>query len=271
MGWFTGNLLGSNFIAHDGRGWGAAASLVYFPGEKIFVVALSNCSYCSWDAGDFYYSPFRIASILMGKKYSADASLSKETLPIYEAVYQSDIGESRTIVADGNSLKLRHDDGRFSQIFGYKNDLFYIEDTYETLKFNKAASGKIISVISNKRIPITFKRTAKKLPPKSLSQAVLNITLEKGIGEGLEFFQNFKNSDKYYVQESEINNVGYTLIQRKKIKEAIEIFKLNTTEFPNSANAFDSLAEAYFANKNYELSLANYKKSLELNPENKKC
>jgi cytochrome c-type biogenesis protein CcmH/NrfG len=38
--------------------------------------------------------------------------------------------------------------------------------------------------------------------------------------------------------------------------------------FPQSANVYDSLAEAYMAHNDKELSIANYKKSLELNPNN---
>jgi len=37
---------------------------------------------------------------------------------------------------------------------------------------------------------------------------------------------------------------------------------------PQSANAHDSLGEAYMINGNKELAIKNYKKSLELNPDN---
>ena len=38
--------------------------------------------------------------------------------------------------------------------------------------------------------------------------------------------------------------------------------------YPKSANLYDSLAEAYFYNKDYSNAILNYKKSLELNPKN---
>ncbi len=65
-----------------------------------------------------------------------------------------------------------------------------------------------------------------------------------------------------------INAKGYDLMKEKKLKEAIEIFKVNTFAFPQSANAFDSLGEAYLEVGNKELAIENYKKSLLLNPEN---
>jgi len=53
-----------------------------------------------------------------------------------------------------------------------------------------------------------------------------------------------------------------------KIKESIELFKLNVEMYPKSFNTYDSLAEAYMTNKERELAITNYKKSLELNPNN---
>lgn len=51
-------------------------------------------------------------------------------------------------------------------------------------------------------------------------------------------------------------------------KEAVEIFKYNLVENPNSASAFDSLAEGYMNIGEKELAIKNYKKSFELNPNN---
>ena len=53
-----------------------------------------------------------------------------------------------------------------------------------------------------------------------------------------------------------------------KPKEALEIFKLNVFLYPASANVYDSVAEAYEANGNRELAIVNYKRSLELDPQN---
>ena len=58
------------------------------------------------------------------------------------------------------------------------------------------------------------------------------------------------------------------MLQANKIKESIEIFKLNVEEFPESSNAFDSLAEAYMTNGDNELAIKNYERSVELDPKN---
>jgi tetratricopeptide (TPR) repeat protein len=53
-----------------------------------------------------------------------------------------------------------------------------------------------------------------------------------------------------------------------KTESAIEIFKLLVSEFPNSANPCDSLGEAFRKAGNETLAIANYEKSIELNPKN---
>src|SRR5438094_8522008 len=54
----------------------------------------------------------------------------------------------------------------------------------------------------------------------------------------------------------------------RKVKEAIEIFKLNVEVYPQASNAYDSLGEAYMVHGDKELAIVNYKKSLELDPKN---
>jgi tetratricopeptide (TPR) repeat protein len=73
---------------------------------------------------------------------------------------------------------------------------------------------------------------------------------------------------EYDFAETELNQLGYQLLQGKKVADAIEILKLNVEMYPQSANTYDSLGEAYMVNGDKELAIANYKKSLELNPRN---
>jgi len=68
--------------------------------------------------------------------------------------------------------------------------------------------------------------------------------------------------------EDTVNNKGYELLEEKKFKEAIELFRLNTIAFPQSANAFDSLGEAYLEAGNNAFAIENYRISLSLDPEN---
>jgi Tfp pilus assembly protein PilF len=58
------------------------------------------------------------------------------------------------------------------------------------------------------------------------------------------------------------------LYEKNDIAGAIRIFELNAREFPESANAYDSLGEAYLKAGKKDLAIASYKKSLMLNEQN---
>ena len=93
---------------------------------------------------------------------------------------------------------------------------------------------------------------------------------DKGIEAGLAQFRDLKASqgNVYDFSEPELNTLGYQLLRERKLKEAIEVFKLNVELYPKGFNTYDSLGEAYMVSGNNELAVLNYKKSLELNAQN---
>jgi dienelactone hydrolase len=71
------------------------------------------------------------------------------------------------------------------------------------------------------------------------------------------------------LQEGMLNTLGLRLsFNSKKIEQGVNVFLLALNIYPKSANLYDSLAEAYLHNKDFKNAIYNYKKSLELNPEN---
>jgi CubicO group peptidase (beta-lactamase class C family) len=108
-------------------------------------------------------------------------------------------------------------------------------------------------------------------PPKISIVSALDKTIaEKGIAAGIARYRDLKAKQPatYDFAEPELNRLGYQLLRNGKPKEAIEIFKLNVEAYPQGFNAYDSLAEAYMTINERELAIQNYKKSLELNPNN---
>jgi tetratricopeptide (TPR) repeat protein len=67
-------------------------------------------------------------------------------------------------------------------------------------------------------------------------------------------------------KENELNNYGYAMIANKDYKTAIEVLTINTQKFPKSANVWDSLGEAYALSGDKQNAIANFKKSLSMNP-----
>lgn len=64
-----------------------------------------------------------------------------------------------------------------------------------------------------------------------------------------------------------IDGEGYGMLRRKEYQSAINLFKANIKIFPE-AHTYNSLAEAYKRNKQYELALFYSKRTMELDPYN---
>jgi len=70
--------------------------------------------------------------------------------------------------------------------------------------------------------------------------------------------------------EESVNSLGYYALRGlRDIDKAIQCFRINTANYPESYNARDSLGEAYLLKGEYDLALENYRRSLDLNPNNR--
>jgi tetratricopeptide (TPR) repeat protein len=77
-----------------------------------------------------------------------------------------------------------------------------------------------------------------------------------------------KESPGFKLDESAINAWGFELLTGHHVPEAIDVFRLNAKNYPDSGDAYDSLGEAYMQLGKKELAIENYKKSLEKDPSN---
>jgi hypothetical protein len=66
--------------------------------------------------------------------------------------------------------------------------------------------------------------------------------------------------------EDELNVLGYDLLHAKQTAAAVRILQLNTEAYPASGNTWDSLGEAYMDEGDKPDAIANYRKSLAINP-----
>ncbi|WP_167619486.1 serine hydrolase [Maribellus sediminis] len=109
-----------------------------------------------------------------------------------------------------------------------------------------------------------------KNPTPSIASKLNRIIENEGIVAALKSYAQLKkdNPDEYNFSSSELINLGYKLIQKDKINEALEIFRINVETYPDDWNANDSYAEALLRNNEKEKSIKYYKKSIQLNPEN---
>lgn len=106
-------------------------------------------------------------------------------------------------------------------------------------------------------------------PRQPLATALAKIIDAEGLEAGLTRYPAMKgDKSNFSLNEAEMNRLGYLYLQSGKVKEAVEIFKLNVDAFPGSSNVYDSLGEAYMVDGQMELAIANYEKSVRMDPKN---
>ncbi|NRB50017.1 MAG: serine hydrolase [Saprospiraceae bacterium] len=105
-------------------------------------------------------------------------------------------------------------------------------------------------------------------PQKSLAYDLVDWIKEDGVEEARRKFIASKGGVDHYLNEHEMNMAGYELLQANHAKGAATIFLLNIESYPKSSNVYDSYGEALLALGKKEEAIANYKKSIRLNPKN---
>lgn len=127
--------------------------------------------------------------------------------------------------------------------------------------------------LGRRRMPFIEGRlnSLRKYLNESAAYAVEKAITNSGINAGIEKYQELKSDgqNKLNFNENDFNTLGYNLIIRGLMDAAIEVFKMNVDMNPRSANAYDSLGEAYMRSGSIEKAIMCYEKILELDPNNK--
>ncbi len=126
------------------------------------------------------------------------------------------------------------------------------------MQFNRALLVLFVTLF-------THSAFAQKQPISKILQETIN---SKGIEAAIEQYRTLKtnHSDGYDFSESELNSLGYSLVQSDRLREATQIFELNIESFPASPNGHDSLGEAFLRAGNHEKAIGFYEKTLALLP-----
>jgi tetratricopeptide (TPR) repeat protein len=107
-------------------------------------------------------------------------------------------------------------------------------------------------------------------PRKSIAETLSGTIASSGVDAAVKQYHDLKAAAPatYNFDEGQLNGLGYRLVRANKFKEAIRILQLNVEAYPQSSNVYDSLGEAYMDDGNKPQAIANYQKSLRLNPKN---
>jgi len=106
------------------------------------------------------------------------------------------------------------------------------------------------------------------MPKKSVADAIWAVIEGKGIDAGIAHYNSIKDAEGYDLSEREMNVIGYQLMASDKFEAASRVFQLNVDAFPTSSNTYDSLGESFMKLGEKNLAIKNYRKSVELNPNN---
>jgi CubicO group peptidase (beta-lactamase class C family) len=134
---------------------------------------------------------------------------------------------------------------------------------------NRNTTG-ISEELTNRILKRMLQDSAFSKQSQPISYEVIAMVKKSSYEQLVGFYGRAKTNKKYSFTDAEslLNNGAYELMNSHRLDDALKVFRLIVHEYPNSANAYDSLGEAYLANGNRDSALINYKKSLKLNPAN---
>ncbi len=81
-------------------------------------------------------------------------------------------------------------------------------------------------------------------------------------------YEKMLDCNLFEIMEDEVDVLGYRLMGRGKMTEAVKVLEWNSRSCPASANAYDSYAEALWRAGDIQNAIRNYQKSLALSPAN---
>jgi tetratricopeptide (TPR) repeat protein len=107
-------------------------------------------------------------------------------------------------------------------------------------------------------------------PRISIAETLGATIASAGIAQAVQQYHTLKaaGAANYNFDESELNDLGYRLIRDHHLDQAIQVLQLNVEAYPKSGNVYDSLGEAYLDAGERAQAIDNYRKALQLNPDN---
>lgn len=104
--------------------------------------------------------------------------------------------------------------------------------------------------------------------PATIAEMELYQAFNQNANEGITHYESLVAKQPDLNLENAMNALGYEFLSKEKINTAIEIFKLNVKEHPESWNVYDSLGEGYETKGDLDTAIKFYSQSVEMNGEN---
>jgi tetratricopeptide (TPR) repeat protein len=167
-----------------------------------------------------------------------------------------------------------------SGLFGHNG----ADEGFQALLWMNSESGRGVAITANSDNgnavgDLLLRSVAKEYrwnyqdPEQGAFGALMLIVKLKGTEAALRQYSEFKKSGggTYKVEEGTLNRLGHRLLGSGQEQDAITVFRRNVQEYPKSANAYDSLGEAYLKMGQKDLAIRNYETSQRLDPKNQRA
>lgn len=244
----------SKLMAHKEKGYGVAILInsnhLDFISELIRSVAVTY----NWDNYILKYEEEKINTEDIEKIVGRYKVNNNSIISIYYnngLLYRNNIGEKPIkLLKISDTLYVSREDDKNTMQFKSnsenKNDILIIRNHNGNLNFS------LKKMKENEKIPMEF--------------------LENGnFDQALKGYQSLisKNSRNPDITEPSLNKLGYRYLKLNNIKLSLDILRINTILYPNSASSYNNYAKACLKNGKTDLAIKNYKKALLIDPNNK--
>ncbi len=146
--------------------------------------------------------------------------------------------------------------------FGYNSSLFVDPERRRAIVvMTNIAGGDGTALRIHLMDPAKFPR-----PKPSVGRAVASVYRAAGLQPAIQRYHTLRETapEGWRFDEQELNSVGYWLLGRKIIEDAIAIFRLNVEMYPEAPNPHDSLGDAYLAAGRLQDAITSYRGAVTL-------
>ena len=241
-------------IAHREKGYGAAIMTNADGGDQIMPEVVRA-----------------IAAAYQWEGYASEpiepAKLDAAALAARAGRYQLSSDEILTLTPKAERMEGRVSLQKGFELIPLTADMFLRTDADVSYTFSRDASGRdeVLVAPQGDGPSRTGRRIAEtvRVPADDLEAGKIDAALA-----GYRRLREVNPADPS-VAEERLNSLGYAFLTRDEHKTAIAILLLNTQLYPDSANTYDSLAEANMKKGDSKQAIALYKKALETLPRDK--
>lgn len=240
-------------LANKEKGYGAAVMTNSESGNEILPEILRSI------AAAYQWEGYRTEPV-------EPAKLDAAALASRAGRYQLSSDEVLTLTPNKERMDARVSLQQGFELIPISADTFLRADAEVEYRFARDASGRDEIVIAPQQGKTrTGKRVAEtvRVPAEELEAGKFDAATA-----GYQRLRDANPSDPS-VEEGRLNALGYALLSRNEFKGAIAILLMNTKLYPDSANTYDSLAEAHMKAGDRKQAIALYRKALETLPRDK--